>query len=675
MSTSSPFTNRLIHESSPYLLQHAHNPVDWWPFTDEALTMAKKLNKPMLISIGYSACHWCHVMEHESFEDPQVAEVMNAHFICIKVDREERPDVDHLYMQAVQLMTGHGGWPLNCFVLPDGKPFYGGTYFTKPQWTKILIQLADIWRNQPEKVIEYAMELTTGIRRAELISVSPDHVLESNRDLIKESVEKWKTRLDYEFGGPDKAPKFPLPNNYDFLLRYATLENDTHLLNHVHHTLQHMAFGGIYDPLHGGFARYSTDKMWKIPHFEKMLYDNAQLVELYTDAFVQTQNPLYQQVVEETLGFMLNHWKHPNHPCFFSATDADSEGEEGKFYVWTKDEIHAHLKEDAELFCEYFGIEQEGYWEHGNNVLMRTHHAAKVLTKHNLTHEKLQSKINHCKLILKNVALKRVPPGTDDKALTAWNALAVSAFAKAGFVFNQAAWVHQATQTIEFIVHQMRHHQGLYRTFKNGTAKIPGFLDDYAFTIKALIDLHQVTAEPKWLNIAHELYLYTLSNFSHDDQVCFYYTDSQFQSLVERTSEMSDNVIPASNSQMALNLFYLSVCFTKPEWQQRAMHMLSRVGNEIKNYGAGYSNWAKLSLHLHWPFKEIAIVGKDVEEKAKRLYQHGFVNTMFVLSKEQSDLPFLAHKPAQEQAKIHVCENGQCLMPVNNVEQAIQLIE
>lgn len=667
--------NRLIHESSPYLLQHANNPVDWWPFGDEAIAMAKKLNKPMIISIGYSACHWCHVMEHESFEDHQVSEVMNSHFICVKVDREERPDVDHLYMQAVQLMTGHGGWPLNCFVLPDGKPFYGGTYFNKSQWIKILLQLAELWRNQPERVIEYAMELTTGIRRAELISVSPEHAIKSNQQLIMDSVGQWKSRLDYTLGGPDKSPKFPLPNNYDFLLRYATLENDQVLLNHVHLTLQHMAFGGIYDPIHGGFARYSTDKMWKVPHFEKMLYDNAQLVELYAEAYVQSKNHLYLNVVNETLGFMLEHWKHPDFPCFFSATDADSEGEEGKFYVWTKSEINTHLNENAELFCDCFGIDQEGYWEHGNNVLMRTHQTAKVLAKYNLTPAELEEKLNHCKLILKNVALKRVAPGIDDKALTAWNALAVSAFAKAGFIFNHELYRQQAIKTVEFILTKMRHNQGLYRTFKNGTAKIPGFLDDYAFTIKALIDLHHVTAETKWLKVAHELCQYTLTHFSHEDQVCFYYTDAQFQSLVERTSEMSDNVIPASNSQMALNLFYLSVCFSKPQWHQRACEMLSRVGSEIKNYGAGYSNWAKLSLHLHWPFKEIAIVGKDVEEKAKILYQHGHVNTMFVLSKEQSDLPFLAHKPAFDIAKIHVCENGQCLLPTENIEEAIKQLE
>ena len=675
MSASTAKTNRLIHETSPYLLQHAYNPVDWHPFTPAAFDLARSLNKPLLISIGYSACHWCHVMEHESFEDAAVAEIMNTHFVCVKVDREERPDADHLYMQAVQLMTGHGGWPLNCFVLPDGKPFYGGTYFPKEQWVRLLTQLSKLWQEQPERVTEYAMELTTGIRRAELISVSSEHASNSSAEEVRLSVDKWKQRLDYEKGGPDKAPKFPLPNNYQFLLRYALLEQDHTLLEHVNVTLRHMALGGLYDQLHGGFARYSTDKDWKVPHFEKMLYDNAQLVSLYSEAWLHTGDPLYKKVVDETLNFMLKVWKHPIHACFYSATDADSEGEEGKYYVWTTEELHDLLKEDAPLFIAYFGIGKEGYWENGNSILMHTHNRADLCFQFNTEANAIDVIIEKCKGRLREAAAKRIAPGIDDKTLTAWNALAVSAFAKAWMAFGTTSYKETAINTMTFLLHKMKQGDGLHRTFKNELARIPGFLDDYAFVITALIDVHLITAEKQWLDEAYRLCNYLVAEFSHPDNVCFYYTGTSSHDLVERTSEMSDNVIPASNSQMALNLFYLSTCYHRLDWAERARAMLSRVGEEMKNYGAGYSNWAILAMHFHWPFKEIAIVGKTVEENFLTLYRHGLPNAMFALSSNNSDLPFLQHKPANDVTKIYICENGHCELPCETIEQALSLLD
>ena len=675
MSTNTANANRLIHETSPYLLQHAYNPVDWYPFTPEVFALAKSLNKPILISIGYSACHWCHVMEQESFEDATVAAVMNEHFICVKVDREERPDADHLYMQAVQLMTGHGGWPLNCFVLPDGKPFYGGTYFPKEQWVRLLKQLSQLWQEQPERVTEYAMELTAGIRRAELISFSEEHAQDTTAEKVRQAVEKWKQRLDYEKGGPDKAPKFPLPNNYLFLLRYAVLEQDHGLLEHVHLTLRHMALGGIYDQLHGGFARYSTDKEWKVPHFEKMLYDNAQLVSLYSEAWLHSGDPLYKKTVDETLHFMLKAWRHPQHPCFFSATDADSEGEEGKYYVWTSEEIESLLKNDAKLFGAYFGIGKEGYWEHGNNVLMHTHRTAEVCLEFQLTSSQLEEKIDACKQILRAAASKRISPGIDDKTLVAWNAMAVSAFARAWMTFGNKEYKDIAVDTLSFLLSKMKNQDGLFRSFKNDLARIPGFLDDYAFMITALIDVHQITGQSNWLREAHRLCELVMNQFSHPDGVCFYYTATESHDLVERTSEMSDNVIPASNSQMALNLYYLSIYFHRSDWAERARTMLSRVSDELKNYGAGYSNWAILALHLRWPFKEIAIVGKTVEENFLALYRRGLPNAMFALSMDNSNIPFLEHKSADGTTKIHVCENGHCALPCDTLEQALTLIE
>ncbi|MEI6021100.1 MAG: DUF255 domain-containing protein, partial [Bacteroidota bacterium] len=369
MNSNNKAANLLIHESSPYLLQHAYNPVHWRPFSKEAFDLAKKLNKPLLISIGYSACHWCHVMEHESFEDEQVAALMNEHFINVKVDREERSDVDMLYMQAVQLMTGHGGWPLNCFVMPNGQAFYGGTYFKKEHWLRILQNLSELYHKDPEKVMQYASELNKGIVQSELLSIQKRSEEDLNNSILQKTIAKWKLSMDFEEGGPNRSPKFPMPSNYQFLLRYALLENDHALLDYVKLSLNKMACGGIYDQLHGGFARYSTDKFWKVPHFEKMLYDNAQMASLYTEAYLLTEQSLYKDIAIEVLGFVEENWWQ-DEGYFFSAYDADSDGEEGKFYVWNELDLKDVLGEDFELFSRCYEINDKGYWENGNYVLM-----------------------------------------------------------------------------------------------------------------------------------------------------------------------------------------------------------------------------------------------------------------------------------------------------------------
>jgi uncharacterized protein YyaL (SSP411 family) len=364
-----PFTNALINETSPYLLQHAHNPVDWHAWGDDALQMAKNQNKLLLISIGYSACHWCHVMEHESFEDEAVAKVMNRLFVNIKVDREERPDIDQVYMTAVQLMTGRGGWPLNCIALPDGRPLYGGTYFPKAQWLKIIQDVAKLWDTDPEKALEYATELTRSVQQSDLIPALKKEAT-FNKGMLREIVEEWRPHMDNEEGGPNRSPKFPMPANYQFLLRQAHLSNDKKLMNHVHLTLRKMAWGGIYDQIGGGFARYSVDEIWKVPHFEKMLYDNAQLVSLYAEAFQASGNVLYKEVVEQTLAFIAREMTSAE-GAFYSALDADSEGEEGKFYVWTEAELTELLGEEFAWVKDYYNINAQGYWEHENFILLR----------------------------------------------------------------------------------------------------------------------------------------------------------------------------------------------------------------------------------------------------------------------------------------------------------------
>jgi uncharacterized protein YyaL (SSP411 family) len=417
LTEKKPYTNSLIHESSLYLLQHAHNPVNWMAWNNETLELAKRSEKPILLSIGYSACHWCHVMEHESFEDEPTARLMNEYFICIKVDREERPDIDQVYMDAVQLMTGRGGWPLNCFLLPDGRPYYGGTYFPRKQWQDVLNHLAALWKDNREKVFDYAAQLTDGMQKTEWIpgfntppAFSPT--------ILDQTVQNWEKRLDTTEGGPDHAPKFPLPNNYQFLLRYAHLRQDKVLLDHVELTLQKMAFGGIYDQLGGGFSRYSTDKMWKIPHFEKMLYDNAQLISLYSEAFQKTANPLYKTVVYETIEFVNCELCSPE-GAFYSALDADTEGEEGKYYVWTKEELKTVLGDSYQRAADFYNTDTLGRWDEETAGAHESETAIEN-TKHVLirTQTDTSPEIQEIRNKLFQARLKRAKPGLDDKCLT-----------------------------------------------------------------------------------------------------------------------------------------------------------------------------------------------------------------------------------------------------------------
>jgi len=668
---SNKVANSLIQETSPYLLQHAYNPVQWLPFGDTAFEKAKKENKPMLISIGYSACHWCHVMEHESFEDAEVAEIMNASFINVKVDREERSDVDMLYMQAVQLMTGQGGWPLNCFVMPDGKPFYGGTYFRKEQWMSILTNLSSLYNNDPDKVKDYAQQLTEGIKQSELIVTASKHQTVLSKPALKESVAKWKSRMDNEEGGPNRAPKFPLPSNYLFLLRYALLEKDVELEKHVNLTLTKMALGGINDQLHGGFSRYSTDMIWKVPHFEKMLYDNSQLASLYTEAYLLTKNELYKETALSTLNFVEKEWLHTD-GFFYSAYDADSDGEEGKYYVWNQLDLKDLLGENYEIFSHYFEITDKGYWEHGNYILMRCDNLSTLLMKYHLSSEQLNEKIETCKAILKQEAKSRIKPGLDDKTITSWNALMCSAYAKAYLAFGDESNKSTAINSIEFILNKLSNKEGkLLRTYKNGVAKIDGFLEDYAFTVEALLNCYLITQNETYLVKAKEMTSQALIDFENQESVYLYYTSAHASTLLARTTEISDNVMPSSNSQMALNLFQLSVYFDKPDWRKRSEKMLDGITEEMKTYGSGYSNWGCLALNFIYPFREIAIVGNHVNEKLLALNKQGLTNTIFAPSTGASNLPLLKERFVAEKTLIYVCENQTCKVPVETIEETL----
>jgi uncharacterized protein YyaL (SSP411 family) len=674
MNNEHAYTNALINETSPYLLQHAHNPVNWYPWGDEALEKAKKENKLILVSIGYSACHWCHVMEHESFEDTAVARLMNDHFICIKVDREERPDIDQVYMNAVQLMTGSGGWPLNCFALPDGRPVYGGTYFPKQQFMSVLVSLADLYRNDTAKAIDYAERLTEGIQKSELIKLNTGKP-QFSMDTLKRTVDVWKERFDNKEGGPMRAPKFPLPNNYEFLLHYYFASKDETLLDHIHLTLKKMAWGGIYDQVGGGFARYSTDTLWKAPHFEKMLYDNAQLVTLYCEGYRLSKDPLYKNVVEETLAFIEREMTSPE-GAFYSALDADSEGEEGKYYVWTKEELAKILGDDYSLFADYFNVNNNGLWEHGNYILLRNQPDAVIAKQHTITADELHKKITDLKKKVLSVREKRIRPGLDDKTLTSWNALMLKAYADAYNTFGDARYLEAALKNANFILQkQKRSDGGLNHNYKNGKSNINGYLEDYSFTIEAFIALYEASLDEKWLNEAKQLADFTVTHFHDKNSVMFWFTSDLDKALIARKMEVMDNVIPSSNSSMAKALFLLGNYFDNAEYISLSKQMLNNVQHDMAQYGSGYSNWGLLLLWQTAPFYEVAIVGNSVDEKRAELLRNYLPNMIFAGSRSSSRLPLLEDKYVESKTLIYICENKACKLPVSDAGEALKLMK
>jgi uncharacterized protein YyaL (SSP411 family) len=678
-SINHQFTNQLIHESSPYLLQHAHNPVDWYPWGDAAFEKAAKENKLVLISIGYSACHWCHVMEHESFEDITTAKFMNEHFVCIKVDREERPDIDQVYMNAVQLMSGSGGWPLNCFALPDGRPVYGGTYFPNERWNNVLFQLNDIYQKEPKQFHDYAEQLTDAVRQSELVKLNPETNEFSLNDL-NEIVSPLKSSFDSIEGGYSRVPKFPLPNNWEFLLNYSQLTNDgitnpdQRLLNQILLTLNKLANGGIYDQLGGGFARYSTDKYWKAPHFEKMLYDNAQLVSLYSEAYILTKDTLYIQVVVETLDWIKREMTS-DQGMFYSALDADSEGVEGKYYVWNKTELDILLKDKTAIFCDYYRIGKEGLWEHENNILLRKESDEIIAERYHLTIEELQKEIQKSKEILLKEREKRIPPGLDDKQLTSWNALMIKGFADAYKAFGNEEYLHAAIRSVDFIWSNIRKHDGgLNRNYKNGKASINGYLEDYSFMIEAFISLYQNTFDESYLRKARELSDYVIQHFFDKESGMFFFTSDVDKALIARKMEIHDNVIPASNSSLAKGLYLLGIYFENKEYKSIARQMLSNVKKDMKGYPSGYSNWAILMTYMIEPFFEVVIIGKDAHAIRQELNKYYIPNKIIAGNTEESSMPLLEGRFDEEQTLIYVCVNNTCKLPVKTVAEALKLI-
>ena len=663
--------NSLINASSPYLLQHAYNPVEWYEWNETSLKKAKDENKLIIVSVGYSACHWCHVMEHESFESHEVAEAMNKHFVCIKVDREERPDIDQIYMLAVQLMNGNGGWPLNAICLPDQRPIYGGTYFRKADWINILLNLANLWEKEPEKAVKYAERLTEGLQQAELIEGGNEDLTFNEAQLV-EIVEPWKRNFDPIEGGYNRAPKFPLPNNWSFLLRYAYLKDDQAAMMQVMTTLEAMATGGIYDQIGGGFARYSVDGQWHVPHFEKMLYDNAQLVSLYAEAYQCLKLEPYIEVIKQTIEWLDREMTSPA-GLFYSALDADSEGVEGKFYVWSKADFEAVIGANP-MLLDYFNITEDGNWEEEHtNILRRNFSDETLIEKYNLNKADFDNIVEEAKSKLLEKRAERVRPGLDDKCLTAWNAQMIKGLADAAQVLNEDVYYEKAKKAASFILNNLMDEDGgLFRNYKNGKASIKGFLDDYAFLIEALISLYETDFNEAWLNEAKELTDYVLLNFADAQNVMFFYTSNKGENLIARKHEVMDNVIPASNSVMAQNLQKLGLFFDDEAYRERASAMLKAVQPRIKAYGSAYSNWSIQLLNEVYGINEIAIAGNEFRTVKKELDKQ-YIPNKITLAGNKSNLPLLQHKQS-EKTKIYVCRNKTCQLPVSNVEKLLKLI-
>jgi uncharacterized protein YyaL (SSP411 family) len=666
------YTNALVHQSSPYLLQHAHNPVDWVPWSDDVFKRAKDENKLVLISIGYSSCHWCHVMEHECFEDEEVAELMNRHFINVKVDREERPDVDQVYMTAVQLMTQRGGWPLNCFTLPDGRPVYGGTYFPKEQWMHILGSLNHTWLNDPKRALEYAEKLSEGIQLSELIQ-KPAIVGSFEEERLHELVLRWSRNFDTMEGGNSRAPKFPLPNNYEFLLRYGVEFGDQKILRHVELTLDKMAMGGIYDQIGGGFTRYSVDMLWKVPHFEKMLYDNGQLLSLYAQAYKYFRKPLYKRTILGMFEWLEREMKS-DEGAYYSALDADSEGEEGKFYCWAPEEMERLTGADYRWVKEFYNLNQRGFWEEGKFIPLRTASDREFAFKMGWTEEELEDKILKINSLLLKERSTRVRPGLDDKCLTAWNAMALKGLSDAYAALGDQEFLHAAGRIARWIRdHQVKEVNRLWRTRKNRRSTIEAFLEDYAHVIEAFISFYSVTFDEQWIDLASKLSETVLKEFGDDNSGMCWFTHEE-TTLIARKMEINDNVIPSSNSVMAHNFRKLGELYYRKDLGDRSRQMLANVYDGMEQYGSGYSNWALLLMDYVCTSYVVAITGTgNTEEKAQGL-RKVYLPEVLLTGGKKASLPVLEDKAFKATAHFQVCYEGTCLLPTDSVDEVIQLI-
>ncbi len=665
--------NKLIHSTSPYLKQHAYNPVQWYPWGEEALQKAKKEDKPIIISIGYSACHWCHVMERESFENQEIAEVMNDGFICIKVDREERPDVDQVYMEAIQMMGIGGGWPLNVFAMPDQKPFYGGTYFQPKQWIHILKSIIKAYKDQRNQLEDSAngFARSLGITDSEKYELA-DYGVSANMDDLGKMVNSMKTVLDGKDGGLKRAPKFPNPSIWNFLLTANHLLGDQEIAKHINLTLAKMANGGIYDHIGGGFARYSVDEKWFAPHFEKMLYDNGQLISLYSRAYQLNKIEQFREVVYDSVAFVKRELTSPE-GGFYAALDADSEGEEGNYYIWSEQEVDEILGHDAEIIKKYYQITPEGNWERGKNILNTSGSVKEFASDQNIELSEFQQTLNNAKEKLLKVRETRERPGLDHKILAGWNGLMLRGLVDAYQALGEPEFLVLAKKNAEFIALNLLVDGKLVRSYKE---HIDGYLEDYALIIDAFFGLYQVSFEQKWLMLAKDLMDYSIHNFYDDGEELFYFTDQNAENLIARKKEIFDNVIPASNSVMAQNLFWLGKLLEKEEYLEISRKMLSKISPLLLKEVQYLTNWGTLYSLMAKPVAEIAILGSEYLNFAAQIQNKFIPNKIIVASADGGDLPLLQNrKPIGGKTTLYVCYNKSCKLPVNSVNEALKQLE
>lgn len=668
-------TNRLIHSTSPYLLQHAHNPVDWFEWSEEALAKAKAEDKPILVSIGYSSCHWCHVMERESFEKEEVAEVMNSFFVCIKVDREERPDIDAIYMDAVQALGVNGGWPLNVFLTPDQKPFFGGTYFSPHVWVQVLTNINTAYQSKKQDILASAESLATHLANQGIGQYKKKAEQEDFRKLLDGMYAQLESKFDKTWGGLDRAPKFIMPSIWLWLLRYAHLTKNESALTHTLFTLKKIAQGGIYDRVGGGFARYSVDGEWFAPHFEKMLYDNAQLMSLYSEAYSISNDKQFKTVVFDTYEWLLREMMSKDHG-FYSALDADSEGVEGKYYIWDYKELtNLIVPEYAELFADYFELVPGGNWEHGLNILTQSDDLERLLKEYNLTQEQFDRLLESVKKKLLEVREQRIKPGLDDKILTGWNAMMITGLLDAYHAFAEPKFLGIAVLNIQFLEKNLIEGNKIYRSFKDKRGNTEGFLEDYAYVIQAYLKLYQANFNEQYLDRAKALTEYVLENFYDDKDSYFFFTSKQAEKLIARKKEIFDNVIPASNGVMVQNLFHLGTILDREDWKQLAVDMTEGLSHLITQEPNYMSNWGIVLTEIKTGLAEVVFTGEaflSQKRDFRKIYQPF---TLLMGAHQSSELRLLQGKTEAGKNLIYVCYDKTCKLPVSTVEEALNQLK
>lgn len=672
-------------ETSPYLLQHAHNPVDWFPWGEEALQKARSENKPILVSIGYAACHWCHVMEKESFEDEATAFIMNTHFINIKIDREERPDLDHIYMDAVQVMTGSGGWPLNVFLTPECKPFYGGTYFpprqafNRPSWQDVLHGVAATYQEKPHEILSQAENLTAHLLQSNNFSQNfqpggSQHL--PGADKLHVIYDNLMKQADKQEGGFGKAPKFPQTFGIHYLLAYYHYTKKEEALQQACLSLDKMIRGGIYDQIGGGFARYATDRNWLVPHFEKMLYDNALLLMVLSEAWQLTHKDIYDVTIRQTIGYIKREMLSPE-GGFYSALDADSEGVEGKFYVWQKSEVAQLLGDKTTLFCEFYDVTTEGNWEE-SNILHVPVDPETFAAERGMPYQLLQEQMRQAGNMLLESRSRRIRPLLDDKILLGWNALMNTAFCKAFAALGEESYREMAVRNMDFIwKHFYDDASGnFFHTYKNGSAKFPAFLDDYAYTIQALIHLQEITGDAGYLQKAQTLAEHVITNFREEETGLFFFTHKDQKDAVIRKKEIYDGAVPSGNSIMAWNLLYLEVVFDKPEWKESVVKMLNGLLDATVKYPTSFGVWAALIQQVIAGTNELVLTGENTEKLHKEILHIFMPNKVLQISAHANEeFPLLKGKHHSNVPLIFFCRNYACQAPVKNVNALTQLLD